>query len=756
MAPPVERAAFRLLHVLAVFFIALVVAVRPLLPGHGGESNVWVQMGIFIAAMVWLVRMAMERRLVLVHTGVALPLGILLAIAAISALRSPNRGASLTTLIEWFSYGVLFLVIANATAGSLDRRFVLRVLWASAFAVCVYGLFQHFVNLPLLREQILANREKVLLELGLRGEDYDNLVARASGRIFANFLLPNGFAGFLVLVLPGFVGYALDRVRAGDRRPPFLVASALWVAGALACLLLTFSKGGWVAFLAGAALFCAMLGKRLLRRHWKLVAAVAALFAVGVIVLVAVGVIPTRIAFDARGSMGVRVGYWRTAWAMAKDNWLTGVGLGTFPSHYHRYRWVLARVTQNAHNDYLQVLAELGVVGLAAFLATWAFILRGCVVRRREAGGREFPPRVGYVAGLVAFALSSAMLAFTVAGWGDEARFATLSKGVWDMALVAGLAACWVASFALLGRGERGEPGELCRNGLVCGLVAFLVHCTADFDYYEPGVVLTAWAIAAVAVAARRKPFEMRLRPVPAFALGAAALAAMVGFQLHLLRTVTADADQSNARARMIEAVEAHEAGRHIEAERLMARSRQLYGDALAARPLDAPLRLQYAAMLVNLLLPGYANEPLLRRTVDLYGEAAALDRASAASHVRLAELFERAADAGARAALLPYVQAYGPRHSGPAPFPIYLPAVVEYEEALRRDPLRPKLLLQLARALQKLGNAQKARELIERALELHDRLIQHHPEHVLRLKDDQLTAARALLRRVGGGGPSP
>ena len=28
-----------------------------------------------------------------------------------------------------------------------------------------------------------------------------------------------------------------------------------------------------------------------------------------------------------------------------------------------------------------------------------------------------------------------AMLAFTVAGWGDEARFATVSKGVWDTAL---------------------------------------------------------------------------------------------------------------------------------------------------------------------------------------------------------------------------------------------------------------------------------------------------------------------------------
>jgi len=542
-----ERSATRLLDILAVSCAALAVALRPLLPGHGGEANLWVEMCVFIAAMCWLVRMAMLRHLRLARTGVGLPLLALLAIAAVSTLRSPHKAASVSTLLEWLSYAVLFVVLVNLTSATLDRRFVLRLVWASAFAVCLYGLFQQFVNLPLLREQILADKQRVLLELRLRPEDYNNLAARASGRIFSTFLLANSFAGFLALVVPGYVGYVLDRLRAGDRRKPFLIASALWLAMALACLLLTFSKGGWVAFAVGAALFCAMLGKGLLRRHWRWAAGIAVAAAIVIGALFATGVVPTRI-------MDVRAGYWRTAWAMAKGNLLGGVGLGTFGSHYGSYRWVFARVTQQAHNDYLQVLAELGVLGLAAFLLVWLAVLWRAVAKRGEPGGRAFPPRLGYVVGILAFVLTNVlMVTFTIAGWGTEPWWERVPKSACDLALVVALGAGWLAFFAMLGRGEGAEPGELCRKGLVCGLVAFLVHCTVDFDYYEPGVAFTAWVVAAMAVAPRREAFERRLRPVVALALGAAALLAMIGFQLVLTRAVQGQSDAEVAHGHMVE-----------------------------------------------------------------------------------------------------------------------------------------------------------------------------------------------------------
>ncbi len=753
-----ERSATRLLDILLAFFVALAVALRPMLPGHGGGANLWVEMCVFIAAMCWLVRMAMARRLRIVFTGVGIPLAVLLAIAGFSTLRSPHQAASVSTLLEWVSYAALFLVLVNATAGRLDRRFVLRLLWASAFVVCLYGLFQQFVNLPLLREQILADRERVIRELQLRPEDYDNLAARASGRIFSTFLLANSFAGFLALVTPGFVGYVLDRLRAGDRRAPFLVASALWVGGTLACLLLTFSKGGWVAFAVGSGLFCLMLGRALLRRHWPWVAGIAASAALGIGTLFTTGVIPARIFSDAVRSMDVRVGYWRTGWAMATDNLLGGVGLGAFGSHYPRYRWVLARVTQQAHNDYLQVLAELGVFGLAAFVAVWAGVLWRSLATRSEPGGRGFPPRLGYVAGILAFAATSALMAtFTLAGWGTEPWFARVPKALWDTLLPLALVACWVVWFALLGRGERAEPGELCRKGLVCGLVAFLLHCAVDFDYYEPGVAFTAWVVAALAVAPRGKAFERRLSVMQAVVVGGAAMVAMVGFQCVMTRSMLGQADADSAHGLAVQAIEAQEDGRFVEAQDLVRQSRTRYEQALLQRPLDAELRLQYAAVLARLVhSDGYTNPPLFERTVGLYREAAELDRASPAPHVRLAQFFERAAYARAGALLAPYVEQYTSARRGPSREPRYLPAVAEYEAALERDPNRPKLHLMLGQALWKLGEPNAARRHADRALELHKMLVEHFAGHILRLRPQELREAEELLEKTGGGRTAP
>ena len=754
-APDTQRSTTRLLDILLALFAALAVALRPLLPGHGGDANLWVEMCIFVAAMAWLVRMAMTRRLRLVRTGVALPAMALLLVATISTARSPHKAASVTTLLEWLSYAVLFFVLVHATAGSLDRRFFLRLLWASAFAVCLYGLFQQFVNLPLLREQILSDPERVKLELGLRDEDYLHLAERARGRIFATFLLANSFAGFLALVFPGFVGYVLDRLRAGDRRKPFVVVAALWVAAALLCLLFTYSKGGWVSFAVGTGLFCVLLGKGLVRRHWRLAVGLAAGAALAVGALFAARVVRVQVFRDAVGSMDVRLGYWRGGWAMAKAHLATGVGLGTFGSHYPRYRWPQARATQQAHNDYLQVLAELGIVGLAAFVWLWASLLRRAAAPRAGPGGSEFPPRIGYVAGILAFALGNTMVAFTVAGWGTESWW-PVPKDVCDLALVAALAVGWVACFAALGRGERTPPGELCRKGLLCGLVAFLVHCAVDFDYHEPGVVLTAWVVAALAVARRGEVVERRLRPVWAVALGAAALLAMVGFQVHLTRSMRAESEREMARSRMVEAHEAYQAHDAERWARLLAESRRHYERALAARPLDDGLRLDYGAMLAGLLMPSFENPALLERTVGLFARAGELNRASPTAHTRLAELVERAADAGARAALLPLVRRYEATHPHPARNPAYLPAVAEYEEALARDPHTPKLHFALARALEKLGDLDAAERHVRRALDLHDLVTRKHSEHVYRLKAGELAEARKLSQRLRARSAQP
>jgi len=759
-----------------VFFAALAIAVRPLLPGHESGTGLWVALCVLAAAVAWLVRMALERRARLARTGVGVPLLVLLAIAGLSTLRSDYPGGSLPVLVEWLTYGGVFWVLTNLQAPSQSHRerddgkirpegrttnsslqtgdalrgFFLRLLWASAFAVILFGLFQQFVNLPLLRRQVAAEPERVLSELRVDWATYRSLAERARYRIYSTFRLPNGLAGFLALLIPGFLGHVLDRLRAGERGKGFVAASALWLASALACLFLTYSRGGWIAFGVGMGAFCLMLGKGTLRRHARLVGGLAAGAALAIVLLFASGRVPAHVVRGAAASYEVRVGYWRGALAMARDNFWGGVGLGTFGAHYPRYRWPQAEPAQLAHNDYLQVLAELGVFGLLAFLGVWAAgltsALRPCLHSSSSSTLRAFrAPSLGLacVAGAIAFVLAwavSPVLSF--AGWGTEPWWRTLPKGWADAALVLVLGAGWLAFLLALGGWRPGEPGERCRKGLACGLIAFLVHSTADFGYYEPGLAFSAWAVAALGAAPRREPAEVRIGRRAAGALGGAALLLLLAGSFVLTQGIRAGVEASRAASR-----EALAAGERSPARRaeLIREALTRYQRAIEANPLDSSVRLEYGELIERLALAA-RDKAALRVAAALYGEAASLNRASADPHLFLARLYEHAIARGLEPRTFELAKGR-PQGGRSAAWRAVLP---EYRAAAELHPSSPALRLLYAEALRECGDLGAAANQAALALHYHELATRRRPENPVRLMPAQVDRAVEFLRRAG------
>jgi O-antigen ligase len=126
--------------------------------------------------------------------------------------------------------------------------------------------------------------------------------------------------------------------------------------------------------------------------------------------------------------MDGRVAIWHDTLTIANTFWLTGSGFNTYGVAMLRYQTVKDGYRYiEAHNDYLQLMAEGGLlVGIPAILLAITLIVT--IHRRfREAADdtRTYWLRVGAVAGICAIAVQS-VTDFTLQMPGAAVMFATL------------------------------------------------------------------------------------------------------------------------------------------------------------------------------------------------------------------------------------------------------------------------------------------------------------------------------------------
>ena len=173
-------------------------------------------------------------------------------------------------------------------------------------------------------------------------------------------------------------------------------------------LLATYTRGAWLGFLVGAVTL-----SLLLRRLWVL-GAIGAGLVLALLVLPA-GPLEHRIKSlvdPADPTLRERLYMWESALAIARDHPLTGVGVGQVKVVYPRYARpeAVKKTASHLHNTPLQILAERGVLGLAA----WVWIWVAFFVRAGRLLGRLGPDQ-GRERGLVAGSLA-AIVGFLVAG----------------------------------------------------------------------------------------------------------------------------------------------------------------------------------------------------------------------------------------------------------------------------------------------------------------------------------------------------
>ncbi len=197
------------------------------------------------------------------------------------------------------------------------------------------------------------------------------------GRVGGTVGSPNSAAAYLSLLIPFCLALATTPINRLMR----LLALAAGVLGSIA-LILTRSRGGWIAFGIAVVLFLAYAASS----HRALFRKLIPIMTLGVcLMLPFAGLIADRLTVDDNGSAESRLPLMALATTISLDHPLLGVGPNNFVPTMLRYATVeYAGVwLRVVHNKFLLTFSELGILGLSLFLlALGVTVLRGFRIGR--------------------------------------------------------------------------------------------------------------------------------------------------------------------------------------------------------------------------------------------------------------------------------------------------------------------------------------------------------------------------------------
>lgn len=284
--------------------------------------------------------------------------------------RSPFAGAPLAFAgrgdVVTAGLTLAALLVGIAAARAHARPFLIGILALLAFEAA-HGIYQ--VHGPAGWPQTFKTMERqVALEYSPTDPMGQGLLAalregRASGTIGAPNLFGTLCAAGIVLAL----GLAITQWGIGLG----------WAALALvplmgAALVLSGSRGGILAALAGGSILIATLAIARFSPVWRRRALVgaAAMAVLAVLAIALLAILPSQGRSRWLGATGMtqRFAYWQAAAAMTAERPLLGNGPGAFELHYARLRLPGSNETQHAHNFLLEETAAFGALGLLLLL----------------------------------------------------------------------------------------------------------------------------------------------------------------------------------------------------------------------------------------------------------------------------------------------------------------------------------------------------------------------------------------------------
>ncbi len=262
--------------------------------------------------------------------------------------------------------------------------FSLLVFWLTANLVMERETFTRIFQVYFLGCTISALLGLYVTLGFMAGFDTGQQVTWTVPRLFGTSGEPQVYGNFLLSIIPIVTVFLL-------MQSDFINKSVLTTGLAffVLAMVMTFSAGAWAGFIGSLSILIIGL------KHFKLKGILAWISSVVIVILVVIMIDHYLYPGYAEGfksivfkltpqtvqtketyllSVGSGIDRWnlrQAAWKMFRTHPILGVGMGNFGYLYNAYRPVGAEAVSyvaKAHNQYLEVLAETGIIGFAIFM----------------------------------------------------------------------------------------------------------------------------------------------------------------------------------------------------------------------------------------------------------------------------------------------------------------------------------------------------------------------------------------------------
>ncbi|MEW6002614.1 MAG: O-antigen ligase family protein, partial [Nitrospirota bacterium] len=287
-----------------------------------------------------------------------------------------------------------------ATEMELSRLLAfLMVFFTAAFGINEEGRLYRIIRALSIFGFILA-LFAIIQHATWNGKIYWFREPTQGGTPFGPFVNRNHFAGFINMIIPLSLGIGLMS-RSLEKK---IIYAFFSITMAIA-LLFSLSRGGIVSFFAGIMVFVFVIFGR--TYSMKKILPVFLFILVLLTYLLYLGISPIIERFSQTGlTDDQRFLAWQsTLWAL-RDFAVLGSGLGTFQHIFKIYKPEgLYLYWDHTHNDYLELLLEIGIIGAIVVVIFFFFVLKA--ILENYGRGREIYLKAAFLSSITTLAVHS-------------------------------------------------------------------------------------------------------------------------------------------------------------------------------------------------------------------------------------------------------------------------------------------------------------------------------------------------------------